>query len=373
MIMNRKPLLRKAPRRGRIVALIAVAMSVLLLTGSIAAIATVMVDVTVEHWYYDNITGDYVLGEKDNTKLPEGVYVIDELKEVLATQGSDLNWEFIPDGSGGSTIELEAGYEYSIKIFYYRLYTVVVILNGGNGNPSGEGRYAADKTVAVNAGTRAGYTFSGWKVNKGGIAAPAGAASTFKMPAADVTIEAIWTLSGTGGQETPPPTEPPPTEPPPTEPPPTEPPPTEPPPTEPPPTEPPPAPPPPRPPGGTDQEMPPAPTTTGNTIIPGDNGVFIEFDDLGVPLGEWSWDDVEEMWVFDEYPPLAMMPTTGNADIVGSLAVLWSISLAGLGAVIGAVVKTRARQRALKRLIKLSRVNQKQTIITRRIKNLVLS
>jgi hypothetical protein len=56
---------------------------------------------------------------------------------------------------------------------------------------------------------------------------------------------------------------------------------------------------------------PPVPTTPGNSIVPGDNGVYIEFDEDGVPLGEWRWDEPTEQWIFDEYPPLANLPQTG--------------------------------------------------------------
>ena len=137
------------------------------------------------------------------------------------------------------------------------------------------------------------------------------------------------------------PPEPPPTEPPPTEPPPTEPPPTEPPPTEPPPTEPPEEPDdggnrPPPPPGGNDYYIPPNPTIPGHNIVPGDTeGVFIEFGEDGVPLGEWRWDDVDLIWVFEEYPPPLgewdVIPQTGRNKAVALPLVLFGLALTGLG------------------------------------------
>ena len=46
---------------------------------------------------------------------------------------------------------------------------------------------------------------------------------------------------------------------------------------------------------------------------------FIEFNEEGVPLGEWKWCDDEESWVFDIFDgevPLAfmelLMPATGE-------------------------------------------------------------
>jgi uncharacterized repeat protein (TIGR01451 family) len=65
-------------------------------------------------------------------------------------------------------------------------------------------------------------------------------------------------------------------------------------------------------PGGTDPSTPPGPTVPGHNIVPGDNGVYIELDENGVPLGEWRWDEPTEEWVFEEYPPpLANLPQTG--------------------------------------------------------------
>ena len=66
-------------------------------------------------------------------------------------------------------------------------------------------------------------------------------------------------------------------------------------------------------PGGRNRERPPNPTVLGNTLVPGDDGSFIEFDEDGTPLGEWRWDDDDEMWIFEEYLPLGNLPQTGDA------------------------------------------------------------
>ena len=69
-------------------------------------------------------------------------------------------------------------------------------------------------------------------------------------------------------------------------------------------------------PGGREREVPPAPTILGNELVPLDDGGWIEFDEDGVPLGEWHWDDPLEMWVFEEYPPpLSDMPATSGEQI----------------------------------------------------------
>lgn len=63
--------------------------------------------------------------------------------------------------------------------------------------------------------------------------------------------------------------------------------------------------------GGNDQGVPPAPNTPGNTLVPDGDG-FLEFDENGVPLGKWDWDDDQGEWIFDEFPPLGNLPQTGN-------------------------------------------------------------
>ena len=66
-------------------------------------------------------------------------------------------------------------------------------------------------------------------------------------------------------------------------------------------------------PGGREREVPPAPTILGNQLVALDDGGWIEFDEDGVPLGEWHWDDPLEMWIFEEYLPLdSAMPQTNT-------------------------------------------------------------
>ena len=74
-------------------------------------------------------------------------------------------------------------------------------------------------------------------------------------------------------------------------------------------------------PGGTDPDAPPVPTNPENTLVPDideeGNLFYIEFDDEGVPLGEWYWDDDLGMWIFDEDIPLGDwdMPKTGGTPL----------------------------------------------------------
>jgi len=74
-----------------------------------------------------------------------------------------------------------------------------VTVKGSYAKVSGEGIYAANSTVTVSAGTRSGYTFSGWTSDSGVTFADASAEeTTFTMPDNDVTVTANWTRSSGG-------------------------------------------------------------------------------------------------------------------------------------------------------------------------------
>lgn len=92
-------------------------------------------------------------------------------------------------------------------------------------------------------------------------------------------------------------------------------------------------------PGGRDRDVQPVPTIIGNSLVPTDEGLFVEFDEDGVPLGEWRWDDPLEMWVFDEYPPLggwedADLPQTGAPVFISVYLLLVGLTLIGVGIVV---------------------------------------
>jgi hypothetical protein len=46
---------------------------------------------------------------------------------------------------------------------------------------------------------------------------------------------------------------------------------------------------------------------------------FIEFDEDGVPLGMWTWDPEEEMWIFDEDVPLGMWEFADFGDFADDI------------------------------------------------------
>jgi fimbrial isopeptide formation D2 family protein len=65
--------------------------------------------------------------------------------------------------------------------------------------------------------------------------------------------------------------------------------------------------------GDTNAPNRPTPNAPGHTLIPTDDGRYIEIDEDGTPLGEWHYDENSDTWIFDEYPPLAgNLPQTGS-------------------------------------------------------------
>ncbi|MDR2296708.1 MAG: hypothetical protein LBD95_07920, partial [Clostridiales Family XIII bacterium] len=108
-------------------------------------------------------------------------------------------------------------------------------------------------------------------------------------------------------------------------------------------------------PGGVDPDVPPLPTVPGNNLIPDGSG-YIELDENDVPLGRWEWDDDEDRWIFDEFPPLANLPQTGS-DINApaghdkgpspALPLLFGLLLLGMGLArsLGGAYKSKRERR----------------------------
>jgi pilin isopeptide linkage protein len=91
-------------------------------------------------------------------------------------------------------------------------------------------------------------------------------------------------------------------------------------------------------PGGNDPQVPPVPTVSGSSLVPGDNGTFIEIGEDGVPLGAWHWDDPLQEWVFEEYqPPLANLPQTGAMAGASGTFLLLALLLLAAGCSLMAV------------------------------------
>ena len=95
-------------------------------------------------------------------------------------------------GDNNTSANIALSFEVDVK-----LYSVTV--NGSYAQTTGTGSYAEGATVAIDAGTRSGYTFDGWTSSDGVTFANAGSAqTTFTMPDKAVTVTANWTKKSTG-------------------------------------------------------------------------------------------------------------------------------------------------------------------------------
>ena len=143
----------------------------------------------VEH-YKQNADGSYTLAD---TEQP-----IDEIgKTVTATPKTYEGYTYNPNAVGtvvSETLKAISSPDdiVTLKLYYdITLYTVTV--NGSYAQTTGAGSYAEGATVAIDAGTRSGYTFDGWTSADGVTFANAGSAqTTFTMPEKAVTVTANW-------------------------------------------------------------------------------------------------------------------------------------------------------------------------------------
>ena len=251
-----------------------------------------------------------------------------------------VGWNTRHDGSGDG---FDGDAPVDRDMTFYAVWEGIVTVNGsyaGAGN-TGAGSYAVGEPVTIDAGTRSGYTFTGWTVTSGGVElANADSATTgFTMIDGPVTVTANWRANGggyydggddnggggggpTGGTTTTitpiiTPTTPVTTE-------------------------------------LTDQtggdngqtvtELPddpeplaPSPMPYPQTIAEGnslelrDDGTYVELGLDGVPLGEWHWDEEIEEWVFDEYlVPMGVLPNTRDAGLPLHVSLIYAFLLAGM-------------------------------------------
>ena len=72
-----------------------------------------------------------------------------------------------------------------------------VIVEGSYAQESGSGNYVEGEIVAIDAGSRSGYQFTGWTVSDGVTLADASkTGTTFTMPAKSVSVMANWKYNG---------------------------------------------------------------------------------------------------------------------------------------------------------------------------------
>ena len=115
-------------------------------------------------------------------------------KAIAAKAGADEASALALNGSPFTAATAVTDLVRGTKYFHSEpcnIYTVTV--NDSYAQTTGAGNYAEGATVAIDAGTRSGYTFDGWTSADGVTFANAGSTqTTFTMPANNVTITASW-------------------------------------------------------------------------------------------------------------------------------------------------------------------------------------
>jgi len=81
----------------------------------------------------------------------------------------------------------------------------LVFVNNSYAMPTGANGYLPGEVVTINAGSRAGYSFSGWTITGGSatLASASSATTTFTMPSNNVTLVANWAPAGSAGTDIP--------------------------------------------------------------------------------------------------------------------------------------------------------------------------
>jgi uncharacterized repeat protein (TIGR02543 family) len=112
-------------------------------------------------------------------------------------------WQVI---SGGVTVENNKFYVLDSAVVVKAIFELIpaesynVTVNGSYAGVSGAGNYAQSATVTIDAGSRSGYTFTGWVSPDGVIFSNANSATTsFTMPAKNISVTANWNYNGGGG------------------------------------------------------------------------------------------------------------------------------------------------------------------------------
>lgn len=118
-------------------------------------------------------------------------------QELSADETAGEYYEISDDGAY-ITLHVK---NFSTYAFGYEVNSVT--LSGGGSGATGAGDYAYDELVAINAGTKSGYTFDGWTASPDVVFANAASASTsFIMPDSAITVTANWKYSGGGSTTT---------------------------------------------------------------------------------------------------------------------------------------------------------------------------
>ena len=133
--------------------------------------------------------------------LPDGLTLVNDTIKGTPSKAGDFRFTVKATNAGGSDTK-----EFTVKIAdmdaskYHS-----VTLSGAGTNATGAGSHAEGTTVNIYAGTKSGYTFTGWTSNDVTITKASSKNASFVMPDKNVTVTANWTYTGggsTGGSYT---------------------------------------------------------------------------------------------------------------------------------------------------------------------------
>ena len=140
-----------------------------------------------------------------------GSGTFEENTQVTVTATPNSGYHFVRWTENGAEVSTSASYSFIltadhtlVAVFEQDAPTTptkhTVTVNGSYATNSGAGQYADGVTVTINAGSRSGYTFTGWTATGITLSSPNSATISFTMPGNNVTVMANWRQnSSTGG------------------------------------------------------------------------------------------------------------------------------------------------------------------------------
>lgn len=165
-----------------------------------------------DFFYADKDSGEYEITGMADAGSAVKYEIYDEelgnVTEKTVFAGSDGTFsvrETLEEGTDQDSMMLYAvdsaeNVSASKLAFITKKLTGTVTVNQSYAEDSGSGEYMENETVTVKAGTRAGYTFTGWSSENNITFADAKSAeTTFVMPSGDVTVTANWKSNSSGG------------------------------------------------------------------------------------------------------------------------------------------------------------------------------
>ena len=126
--------------------------------------------------------------------LPDGLTLVNDTIKGTPSKAGDFKFTVKATNAGGSDTK-----EFTVKITDVDAskYHNVTISGAGIG-ATGTGSHAEGTTVDIYAGTRSGYTFSGWTSDDVTILNASSKYASFVMPDKNVTVKANWKYTGGG-------------------------------------------------------------------------------------------------------------------------------------------------------------------------------